>query len=332
MSTELPAPSLVVAFKEVDGHQVHLECHLPAPEHVKDPSKPVPVVIWCHGGGFFDGARTDFSPANLLPTLARGWAFVALDYRLAPQVTLEDALDDVRDGCEYVRSGRLDKALGGGRVDGTRLAVTGSSAGGALAVFASCTLSPPPLACYSLYGSLDLLHPSYNAPVAFPSGPIHLAEVAPHLDPHGPVVSHSPAEVDFSTMIAQGRTRACFYAIQEGKVLPWSTRVPEREIDLERPSEALRAYRATELVRRASEPRSESLPPTVCVHGTDDMMVPVGLSRDLVAALREAGVDAEMIEEEGANHGFDLVPGVYGDASKMGGIERANDFLAKYID
>ena len=48
MSTE---PALVVAFKEVDGHQVHLECHLPAPEHIKDPSKPVPVVIWCHGGG-----------------------------------------------------------------------------------------------------------------------------------------------------------------------------------------------------------------------------------------------------------------------------------------
>ncbi|GAA5912976.1 hypothetical protein JCM8208_002420 [Rhodotorula glutinis] len=328
MSTELPPPALVVSFKEVDGHKIHLECHLPASEH----GKPVPVVVWCHGGGFFDGARTDFSPANLLPTLARGWAFVALDYRLVPQVTLDDVLGDVRDGCEYVRSGRLDEALGGGRVDGSRLAVTGSSAGGALAVFASYTLSPPPLACYSLYGSLDLLHPSYNSPVAFPSGPIHLTEVASHLDPHGPVVSHSPAEVDFSTMVARGRTRACFFAIQEGKVLPWSTRVPEREIDLERPSEALRAYRATELVRRAREPRNETLPPTVCVHGTDDMMVPVALSRDLVKALEEAGVDAEMIEEEGANHGFDLVPGAYDDKTKMRGIERANDFLAKYLE
>ncbi|GAA5845280.1 hypothetical protein JCM9279_004828 [Rhodotorula babjevae] len=328
MSTELPSPALVVPFKEVDGHKVHLECHLPAPEHL---SKPVPVVVWCHGGGFFDGASTDFSPANLLPTLARGWAFVALDYRLVPQVTLDDLLDDVRDGCEFVRSGGLDEALGGGKVDGRRLAVTGSSAGGALAVFASYTLSPPPLACYSLYGSLDLLHPSYNAPVAFPSGPIHLSEVASHLDPHGPVVSHSPAEVDFSTMVAQGRTRACFFAIQEGKVLPWSTRSRE-PIDLGRPSDELRAYCATELVRRASEPRSESLPPTVCVHGTDDMMVPVALSRDLVAALREAGVDAEMIEEEGANHGFDLVPGVYGDAAKMMVFEKANDFLAKYLE
>ena len=101
-------------------------------------------------------------------------------------------------------------------------------------------------------------------------------------------------------MVARGRTRACFFAIQEGKVLPWSTRAPE-PIDLARPSEELRGYRAVELVRRAREPRRETLPPTVCVHGTDDMMVPCALSRDLVEALKEAGVDAELIEEEGAN-------------------------------
>ncbi|BGP43655.1 hypothetical protein JCM10449v2_007700 [Rhodotorula kratochvilovae] len=327
----LPTPTLVVPFKEVNGHKVNLECHLPAPEHVKDASRPVPVVVWVHGGGFFDGARSDYSPVNLLATLARGWAFVSLDYRLVPQVTLDDLIDDIRDGCEFVRDGRLDRALGGGKVDGQRLAVSGSSAGGALAVFASYTLSPPPRACYSLYGCVDLLHPSYNAPVTFPSGHIDESEVASHLRRDGPVVSHSPAEVDFATMVAHNRTRACFYAIQEGKVLPWSTRVPE-PIDFSHPGEQLKGYQATELVRRAEEPKREHVPPTVCVHGSEDMMVPFALSRELVDTLKSAGVDAELIEEKGANHGFDLIPGVYEDKDKMRVFEAANDFLAKYLE
>ncbi|TNY22015.1 Alpha/Beta hydrolase protein [Rhodotorula diobovata] len=331
-SPSVPPLTLVVAYKAVEGHEVHLECHLPGADQVRDASRPVPVVIWLHGGAFFDGARSDYSPVNLLSTLARGWAFVSLDYRLAPQVTLDDLLEDVRDGCEFVRAGRLDEALGGGKVDGERLAVTGSSAGGALAVFASYTLSRPPRACFSLYGSLDLLHPSYNAPLTFPSGHISLAEVSSHLDPNGPVVSHSAAEVDFSTMVAHNRTRACFFAIQEGKVLAWSTRTPPESIDLENPGDKLSGYRAVELVRRAKEPKRDNLPPTVCVHGTDDLMVPFELSRALVDELQRAGVDAELVEEAGANHGFDLIPGVWGDEVKMRVFERANDFLAKYLE
>jgi len=234
------------------------------------------------------------------------------------------------------------------------------SPGGALAVFASYTLSRPPRACFSLYGSLDLLHPSYNAPLTFPSGHISLAEVSSHLDPNGPVVSHSAAEVDFSTMVAHNRTRACFFAIQEGKVLAWSTRAPPESIDLENPGDKLSGYRAVELVRRAKEPKRDNLPPTVCVHGTDDLMVPFELSRALVDELQRAGVDAELVEEAGANQcvslapslsrphapriltlvlwgafvrsGFDLIPGVWGDEVKMRVFECANDFLAKYLE
>ncbi|GAA6005798.1 alpha/beta hydrolase [Rhodotorula paludigena] len=320
-----PEPTLRTVYKSVDGHDVHLDCFLPS-AHCSN----VPVVIWIHGGGFFDGASCDYSDVNLRGTLARGWAFVSLDYRLAPQVTLDDLIQDIRDGCEFVRDGRLDQKLGGGKVDGEKLAVSGSSAGGALAVFASYTLSPPPRACYSLYGCVDLLHPSYNAPVNFPSGRISYESVSSHLQRDGPVVSHSPAEVDFATMVAHNRTKACFYTIQEGKVLPWSTRAPE-PIDFANPSEQLAGYAARELVRRAKEPKKESIPPTVCVHGRKDLMVPFALSEELVETLREAGVDAQLIEEPEANHGFDLLPGTWGDKERMRVFEQANDFLAKYL-
>lgn len=44
-------PTLTVAFKEANGHRVHLDCHLPPAEHVKEGGKGVPVVVWIHGGG-----------------------------------------------------------------------------------------------------------------------------------------------------------------------------------------------------------------------------------------------------------------------------------------
>lgn len=44
-------PTLTVAFKEANGHKIHLDCHLPAAEHVKEGGKGVPVVVWIHGGG-----------------------------------------------------------------------------------------------------------------------------------------------------------------------------------------------------------------------------------------------------------------------------------------
>ena len=74
------------------------------------------------------------------------------------------------------------------------------------------------------------------------------------------------------------------------------------------------------------------MPPTVLVHGTADLMVPFEISRELHEALREKGVETELIEMEGENHGFDLVPGAIEDEKKRRVFERANDFLAKYLD
>ncbi|GAA5855267.1 hypothetical protein JCM8547_009009 [Rhodosporidiobolus lusitaniae] len=338
MAPTRPPPTARLVFKEADEHKVHLEVWLPSAEQVEaagktkeeEEGKGVPVVVWCHGGAFFDGAASDCSDVNLLPVLQRGWAFVSPEYRQVPQVTLDDAIQDVKDACEYVRSGGLDRALGGGKVRGEKLAVTGASAGGALAIFASYTLSPPPLCSYSLYGSLDLLHPSYNAPVQFPSGHIPYSQVASHLDPLGPVVSHSPAQVDFGTMVAEGRTRACFWAVQEGKVLPLSTRY-QGPIDLENPPEELKKYCATHLVQTAKDPKRD-IPPTVCVHGAVDLMVPKDLSRELVEVLKEKAVEAVYIEAEGKNHGFDLIPGTLDNEEDMKVHHAANDFLAKYLD
>ena len=96
-----------------------------------------------------------------------------------------------------------------------------------------------------------------------------------------------------------------------------------------REAEELKLYIARELVRNKEK---GELPPTVLVHGTEDLMVPCEISRELFEALREKGVDTELVKVEGANHGFDLVPGAIGDGEKRRVFERANEFMAKYLE
>jgi dipeptidyl aminopeptidase/acylaminoacyl peptidase len=45
-------------------------------------------------------------------------------------------------------------------------------------------------------------------------------------------------------------------------------------------------------------------PPTCIVHGQSDTMVPITLSHDLYAVLKNAGVKCEMIEIPGEEHTF----------------------------
>lgn len=85
-----------------------------------------PAVIFCHSGGFVLGnLDTDH---RLCVELSRGaeCVVVSVDYRLAPQEPYPAAVDDVDAVLDAVLEGAID-------IDTDRVAVAGSSAGGALA-------------------------------------------------------------------------------------------------------------------------------------------------------------------------------------------------------
>jgi acetyl esterase/lipase len=87
-----------------------------------------PVVVYCHAGGFALGnLDTDHRQCVELARRA-GCAVVSVDYRLAPEHPYPAALDDAIAVLNWVvtNAAELD-------VDAARLAVAGSSAGGALA-------------------------------------------------------------------------------------------------------------------------------------------------------------------------------------------------------
>ena len=105
-----------------DGFPLPARLYAPASEH------PLPVLMYLHGGGFTVGSVATHEPlCRHLAHLAH-CAVVSVDYRLAPEWKFPTAVHDAWDSLVWLREQAV--AL---RLDGTRLAVGGDSAGGTLA-------------------------------------------------------------------------------------------------------------------------------------------------------------------------------------------------------
>lgn len=87
----------------------------------------LPVVFWIHGGGWVTGDKTD---VHIKPRVfvERGFVFVSTNYRLLPDVQMEDIIRDVARSLGWVRTNI--RQHGG---DPSRIFVMGHSAGAQLA-------------------------------------------------------------------------------------------------------------------------------------------------------------------------------------------------------
>lgn len=105
-----------------DGLELPARLFAPASE------QPLPVLLYLHGGGFTVGSvATHEALCRHLAHLAR-CAVLSVDYRLAPEWPFPTAVHDTWDSLAWLRDSAA--AL---RLDGTRIAIGGDSAGGTLA-------------------------------------------------------------------------------------------------------------------------------------------------------------------------------------------------------
>jgi acetyl esterase/lipase len=140
------------------GQDLHLDVFTPS--HAGQERRPVWIHV--HGGAWWKGARPD-SWQGFSAYLDAGFAIVNVQYRLAGVATAPAAVQDVRCVLSWI-----DKNAERFNFDTQRIVVTGSSAGGHLALMAGmlrdeddldapeCRNPPPVAAIVDFYGPTDL--------------------------------------------------------------------------------------------------------------------------------------------------------------------------------
>jgi acetyl esterase/lipase len=98
-----------------------------------------PAILLIHGGAWRGGDRTQLRGYGILFARA-GWLAVACEYRLSPTARWPEHLHDVKAALRWMRANAAD--LG---IDPDRVALSGNSAGGHLALVAAGTPDVPEL-------------------------------------------------------------------------------------------------------------------------------------------------------------------------------------------
>ncbi|MFE9851931.1 alpha/beta hydrolase fold domain-containing protein [Streptomyces sp. NPDC005576] len=134
-----------VPYHVLEGSRpLELDLWLPKAEQ----ARPVPLVLFVHGGSWRRGRRDDmglrtrtWDPGPFARIAAAGCAVACVDYRLSGEATFPAPLDDLSAALRWLtlRSAELG-------IDTRRTVVWGESAGGHLAAHLALARTTPPLA------------------------------------------------------------------------------------------------------------------------------------------------------------------------------------------
>jgi acetyl esterase/lipase len=114
-----------VTYAKASNFELKLDLYLP-----KNRQRPNATLILFHGGGWVDGAK-ERNVLFLLPYLEMGWSAVNVEYRTARQAPAPAAVEDCRCALRWLTYRARDYSL-----DTSRFVLTGTSAGGHLALMA----------------------------------------------------------------------------------------------------------------------------------------------------------------------------------------------------
>jgi acetyl esterase/lipase len=126
--------------------------------------RPLPLIIWIHGGGWMEGNKDE--EVEALPLVWHGFAVASVDYRLTDRAIFPAQIHDVKAAVRFLRANAAKFGL-----DPDRFGVWGESAGGHLAALLGTTSANGELegaegvtgvssrvqAVFDWYGESDLL-------------------------------------------------------------------------------------------------------------------------------------------------------------------------------
>ena len=227
---------------------------------------PFPVIVSIHGGAFMGCDKADLQVLPMLEGLKRGYAVVAINYRLSGEARFPALVHDAKASVRWIRANAQRYHL-----DPDRIAAWGGSAGGYLASMLGTSAGIQELEDLSL-GNPD--YPSHVQAVVVWFGPTDFLKMDEQLAelglPSPPGMEHNRANSPESLLLGL-------------KI----TEIPER----------VRAANPETYIRQDAAP-------FLLQHGTKDAVVPVQQSINFAAKLKAAlgpqMVTLELLE--GAEH------------------------------
>ena len=253
----------VFVYKVVQGHEIKANIFIPKTGHKH------PVFVYFHGGGFIFGNRDIGLPVALRDKLlAHDYAVVSADYRLAPETKLAGITEDVRDVVIWIRENGAKQF----HIDEDKIAVSGGSAGGYLAITAGYNVDPPVEAIVAI-----------SAPTGFTNMTIQMGDTSILKQP-GPynivkdsIVSYGDysARVDLWRFLSKNRLG--LYEIFG--------------FDVSQDSARLQNFALSKHIKKG-------YPPTLIVHSKNDLLVDFSQAEKFYKLLKEKGVESELFTVE----------------------------------
>jgi len=283
-------------YKEVGDLEIQIVVHRHNDTVIR------PVVVRIHGGALIMGHRDWEKDKVCLKLLEEGYAIVSIDYRLAPETKLPDIIEDLEDVFTWIREEGPELF----RIDTSKIAVTGGSAGGYLTLTSGFRVKPRPTVLVAFFGYGDLIGDWYSTPSQH--HPSDITEQEAWEQVSGPQISDSRDRKG---------NGAAFYMYCRKHGL-WPKAVSGWDPFSE--AEKFFPYMPVKNV-------TGDYPPTMLIHGTNDTDVPYKQSLIMAEEFNKHNVEHELITIPGAEHGLrDGDPKIV-DAAYDSAVEYINRFM-----
>ena len=251
---------------------------------------------------------------------SRGYHVVSVAYRYIPQISIEDAIQDLKDALAWCRA-QLPVVLGKEAIDLDAYAVGGDSAGGSFSTQSGHLLEPRPRVVIDLYGVTDFTAAHYNSEVSpdesgysypldqvkkavddrDPRNALVTAAFADEFPPHVPRETLAKLWGTPYIVSDADRLRSDVYRYVTSHHLLFKIGFRRDECASEEAwLEKLRAFSSLHMLDE-----KKGYPPTAILQGTADSAVPADQSHRFEARLKELKVPVFSRFVEGAEHEFE---------------------------